>query len=90
MVKRTRHSLVKVYVHLVWTTKHRVSVLSEDILRRLCTLARESAKNQGMEVIACGGYEDHMHVFVRYRSDQHQESSTDEFLEPSNVGPMTP
>ena len=144
-MKRTRHSLVQVYVHLVWSTKHRVSALGEDILGRLCTLARESAKNQGMEVIACGGYEDHMHVFVRYRPDQrisdiarklkaslsywlrregqlpdfawqegygafsvshndtdrivnyirkqrehHQENSTDEFLEPSNVGPKSP
>ena len=70
MVKRTRHSLTLVYVHLVWTTKHRVAVLDEQLLGKLCTLAKESGKNQGVEVIVCGGYEDHMHVFVRYRPDQ--------------------
>jgi REP element-mobilizing transposase RayT len=70
MVKKTRHSLTLVYVHLVWTTKHRVAVLNEQLLGKLCTLAKESGKNQGVEVIVCGGYEDHMHVFVRYRPDQ--------------------
>jgi REP element-mobilizing transposase RayT len=65
----TRHSHAELYVHAVWTTKHRASVLDRALLGRLSAQAVDTAHTLGAAVLAFGGTPDHLHVLLRYRPD---------------------
>ena len=58
------HNLCRVFVHLVWTTKHRVPMLTPDIERRVWGALRRAAVRHGCGVRAVGGVEDHVHVLL--------------------------
>ena len=65
----TRHSHAELYVHAVWTTKHRVAVLDRSLLVRLSAQAVDTAHTLGAAVLAFGGMSDHLHVLLRHRPD---------------------
>ena len=56
---------VKVYLHLVWSTKNRVPYLNSKALRlKVWNHIRENAKAKGIFVDFINGYSDHCHCLV--------------------------
>jgi putative transposase len=60
-----RNSLLRVYVHLVWSTWDRLPLLVEPVQTAVYLCIRAETRRMGCEVIAIGGVEDHVHVLVR-------------------------
>lgn len=50
--------------HLVWGTKHRQSVLSDDIRDRLFQYIGGIIRNDGGKLLAAGGMPDHVHLLA--------------------------
>lgn len=65
----TRHSHVELYVHLVWSTKERATVLNRPLLAKISEQIRSTAQKYAAIVTAFGGVSDHVHVVARYRPD---------------------
>lgn len=54
----------QIYIHLVFSTKNRQSLIHPDIEERLWAFMGGIAKKHKMTPIQIGGVEDHAHVFV--------------------------
>ena len=52
-------SFIKVYVHYVWSTKNRESILSADIRFDVFNHIRENARNKNIFIDFINGYSDH-------------------------------
>ena len=62
---------VKIYVHLIWSTKNRVKYLDSPALRiKMWNHIRENAKEKGIHLDFVNGFIDHCHCLVSLRSDQ--------------------
>jgi len=59
------HSVARLFVHLVWTTKHRRSTIAPEHDARLHQLLHEAAASVQCQVIAVGNASDHVHVLAR-------------------------
>ena len=55
---------VKIWVHLVWTTKNRERTLSRPIRNVLFTHIRENAKSKGIYLDFIGGHLEHVHCLI--------------------------
>ena len=55
-------SLSKVYVHIVFSTKHRQNFIDENIEERLFTYLGQACKNLKCNPIQVGGYRNHVHI----------------------------
>jgi REP element-mobilizing transposase RayT len=56
-------SLVRIYAHLVFSTKHRQPFLCDKNLRKDCHAYLAGAcKNRGSPSLIVGGVEDHVHI----------------------------
>lgn len=55
-------SLVKNYIHIVFSTKHRKSLILESIEKELYSYLGGICNNLECQVIKIGGYYDHIHV----------------------------
>ncbi len=55
-------SLVKNYVHIVFSTKHRRKTISEDIAEDLFAYIGGICKNLECNPIIVGGYQNHIHI----------------------------
>ena len=62
--------LVKVWIHLVWSTKDREPLLSAETRIQLFGHIRENARAKGIFVDFIGGYTDHVHCLVSLGTDQ--------------------
>ncbi len=60
-----RESQVAVFIHLVWATWDRLPLITEEIERPLHRAISAKCAELGVEVIALGGVEDHIHLLVR-------------------------
>src|SRR5262249_34884590 len=59
-------SLVQLYVHVVYSTKHRTPWLKDGSIRReLHRYLHGACRNQDCPALAVGGVEDHVHLLVR-------------------------
>ena len=58
------NSYVYNLVHIVFSTKNRVRVISEDTQAKLWAYIAGIAKNHGMYAVAIGGMEDHIHALI--------------------------
>ena len=56
-------SLVKNYVHIVFSTKHRVPLISKEIEEELFSYLGGICKNLECNPIQIGGHKDHIHIF---------------------------
>jgi len=67
-MKKLKHARTCVYncnYHIVFSTKYRKPVLTEDIEKRLKELVLEIAKDKGFEVAQIEvGEQDHVHIFA--------------------------
>lgn len=55
-------SLIKNYVHIVFSTKHRQPLITPDIETQLYAYLGGICKNQGCMPIRVGGFLDHVHI----------------------------
>ncbi len=62
---RTGRSCVfKNFVHLIFVTKYRRGVFTEDILNCLHKIFKETCVQMGVELLEFGGEDDHVHLMV--------------------------
>jgi putative transposase len=58
-------SLSKVYVHIVFSTKHRARIITEDIEEELFSYIAGICKNLECNPVIVGGYLDHIHILCQ-------------------------
>ncbi len=58
------HSFCKIYVHAVFSTKHRQRWLDEDIRRRVHAYLATLARDVGCPFVVVGGPDDHVHLLA--------------------------
>ncbi len=62
---------VKVYIHFVWSTKHRIPFLDTKELRtNVWDHIRENAHEKGIHIDYISGYSDHCHCLISLGFDQ--------------------
>lgn len=61
------HSLTEVYLHLVWTTKHKHTTIDDSIKSKLYAFLEEELIKLGCSVLKINGTEDHVHCLIRIR-----------------------
>ena len=62
--------LVKVWIHFVWSTKHRQPWLTENIRQTLFQHLRENALKKKIFIDFINGYVDHVHCLISLGTDQ--------------------
>ncbi len=58
------HSVFRLHVHLVWSTKYRKPVLAKVIGKRLRDLARQICSDMKVEILSGVVSQDHVHMLV--------------------------
>ncbi len=61
---------VKIWVHLVWTTKNREPILTKEVRWELFSHIRENAENKGIYLDFINGYLEHVHCLISMGSGQ--------------------
>ena len=61
-----RHPKARLYVHLVWATWDRAPLITPEVRERIYPVMQHQASSLGVEIIAIGGIEDHVHVLARF------------------------
>ena len=62
--------LLKVWIHLVWTTKNRKPILTKDIREKIFEHIKENGKRKNIYVDFVNGYIDHVHCLVSLNAEQ--------------------
>ena len=63
------HSYVKVFIHLVWSTKNREPFLRKDVHPIIVQHILDYAKTQKIFINAINIQKEHIHVLITMRSD---------------------
>lgn len=63
---KRRHSVTKLCVHLVFTTKYRRKVMTPNILEEVRSLLTETAEKMGCTPMEVNGEADHVHVLLAF------------------------
>lgn len=61
---------LKIWIHLVWTTKNRKPLLTAAIRRQVFSHIRENAIGKGIHIDFVNGYTDHVHCLISLKPDQ--------------------
>ncbi|MGC4037039.1 MAG: IS200/IS605 family transposase [Chitinophagaceae bacterium] len=61
---------IRVWIHLVWATKNREPVLTNDVRYLLFDHIKQNAKSKGIFLDCVNGYDDHLHCLVSLGSGQ--------------------
>ena len=61
---------VKIWVHLVWTTKNRAPLLTKDIKMKVFKHILENSKLKGINIDFINGYNNHVHALLYMKSKQ--------------------
>jgi REP element-mobilizing transposase RayT len=61
---------LKVWIHLVWTTKNHQPFLTKDIRGLVFKHIKENAREKGIYIDQINGYLEHVHCLISLRSDQ--------------------
>ena len=56
------HNNIQIFVHIVFSTKHRLAVLQDTDRKEVHAIMCAKAKERGLTVIAINSAEDHIHV----------------------------
>ncbi|RLD79533.1 MAG: IS200/IS605 family transposase [Bacteroidetes bacterium] len=62
-------SFIKVYVHYVWSTKNRQTLLTDSIRYDVFSHIRENARNKNIFIDFINGYKDHIHCLISLSDD---------------------
>jgi putative transposase len=63
-------SYLKVWIHLVWSTKNREPLLSKEIRSILFPHIRKNAQQKGIWIDFINGHTDHIHVLISLNKEQ--------------------
>ena len=61
-----QHSLTQLYVHLVWATHERLPLIVPAVEPLLYAVILAKCRDCECHVLALGGIEDHVHLFVQF------------------------
>ena len=61
---------IKVWIHLVWSTKNRVPFLTDAIRPTVFQHIRDNAKKKGIFLDFINGYREHVHCLISLGADQ--------------------
>ena len=61
---------VRIWIHLIWSTKNRQPHLPKELRSRVFTHIRENARDKGIHLDSINGHIDHVHTLVSLKSDQ--------------------
>ena len=61
---------IKIWVHLVWSTKNRQPLLTADIRKQVFDHIRENAVDKDIYIDFINGYNEHVHCLISPRSGQ--------------------
>ena len=61
---------VKIWIHLVWTTKKRNPYLVKDIRNKVFTHIRENARAKNIYIDFISGHKDHVHALISLKANQ--------------------
>lgn len=62
-------SFIKVYVHYVWSTKNRDTLLLDNMRVEVFNHIRENARNKNIFIDFLNGYIDHVHCLISLNDD---------------------
>lgn len=62
--------MIKIWIHLVWATKYRNPVLTEEIRLQLFEHIRTTALSKGIYFDCINGYTDHVHCLITLGANQ--------------------
>ena len=66
-------SFVKVWIHVVWSTKNREPSLSKDIRKKAFDHIIQNVREKGIFLYSIGGYVDHVHCLISLGAGQEIE-----------------
>jgi putative transposase len=61
---------LKIWVHLIWSTKNRAPVLDKEMRPKLFSHIRDNARAKGIYLDFINGYVDHVHTLISLGADQ--------------------
>ena len=62
--------LLKIWIHLVWATKNREPILTQDIRQQIFSHIRENASKKNIYVDFVNGHVDHVHCLISLNQEQ--------------------
>lgn len=65
-IRRARHCVFKMHVHLVFVTKYRRHVFTKVILEDMASIFADICQKFEAELVEFDGEEDHVHLLVNY------------------------
>jgi len=65
-IRRGRHCVFQMHVHLVFVTKYRRSIFDDDALRRLRTYFEKVCTDFEAQLVEMNGQTDHLHLLINY------------------------
>lgn len=65
-IRRGKHCVFAMHVHLVFVTKYRCRVFDGDAIRRLRTVFDKVCADFGADLVEMDGEDDHVHLLVEY------------------------
>jgi putative transposase len=63
-------SFVRIWVHIVFTTRNRDQIFSSDIRRKLFAHIRENCRRKDIYLDRIGGWSDHVHLLISLGREQ--------------------
>ncbi len=64
------HTVSRMMVHIVWSTKYRYSVLEGDIQKRCRKILIQICESEDIEILKGVVSKDHVHMHIEYRPSQ--------------------
>ena len=61
---------IKIWIHLIWTTKNRNNLIGKDLKPKLLEHIKENAKSKNIYIDTMNCISDHVHALVSMKSDQ--------------------
>ncbi len=61
---------LKIWIHLIWSTKNRATLLDKEIRPKLFSHIRDNARAKEIHLDFINGYVDHVHALVSFGADQ--------------------
>ena len=63
------HTLTKILIHAVFSTKERCGYLKGDLVQRTCAYVAGIAANHKFHLVRGAGQSDHLHLLLQFRPD---------------------
>lgn len=61
---------IKVWVHLIWSTKNRNKIITPDLKYKLYDHIKDNARKKGIYLDFINGVDDHIHLLISIKAEQ--------------------